>query len=90
MANINKKSKTEAGGEKGFTGFSETYLGRLNNRRMSYSEKLKRWNSIKWILIFIGIAAVFVLAFIFTEVMLDISQRPVETTAGHIFLYFPV
>ena len=91
MSFFKEKSKPEAPrpvDKKGFSGFSETYLGRLNTRRMSYTEKMKRRNIIKWILIVIGLAALFTIAFIFTEVMLDISQKPVETTAARLFFVF--
>ena len=44
---------------------------------------------IKLVLIIFGIIAIFIFAFVFTDVMLNISQRPVETTSAFIFFKLP-
>jgi hypothetical protein len=83
MAKREKKTKYNVPQQrKSFYDFSQSYAGGLNGNRLSYSEKVKRRRIVKWVLSFAGIAVIFVVAFIFTNVMLDISQKPVETTAA--------
>jgi len=86
MARHSKKSKYNVPQQrKSFYDFSQSYAGGLNGNKLSYGEKMKRRRIVKWVLSFAGIAAIFTFAFIFTTVMLDVSQRPVETTgASHI------
>ncbi len=66
---------------KSFSGFSQSYSGELNGNKPSYSERVRRRNIMKWVLIFFGLAALFIIGFVVTDVLLDISKRPPETTA---------
>ena len=85
----NKSKRNISNRRKAFSAFSQSYSGGLNGNQQSYSEKMRRRNMIKLVLIIFGIIAIFIFAFVFTDVMLNISQRPVETTSAFIFFKLP-
>ena len=68
----------------GFSGFSQSYPGGLDGNKTSYAEKMRRRKIVSWVLIAAGIIVLFILGFIMTDVMLEISKSPPETTAAFI------
>ncbi|MEI6578031.1 MAG: hypothetical protein WCN92_01055 [Eubacteriales bacterium] len=75
--------------KKSFSDFSQSYSDGLNGNKLSYNEKMKRLNIVKWVLISLGILAIFIVAYIFTNVMLNISQKPIETTTATLLSSLP-
>lgn len=66
----------------GFSGFSQSYPGGLDGKKISYTEKMRRRKTMRWTLIAVGIIALFIAGFIMTDVLLEISKSPPETTAA--------
>lgn len=79
-----KKKKSEynlPARNQSFTGFSQSYADGLNRKKRSYSEKMRRRNTLKRVLIVLGFIALFFLGYLVVSVMLNISKIPLETAA---------
>lgn len=94
MAEHKESKHNVSNRRKSFSGFSPSYTGGLNGNQQSYSEKMRRRTIVKRALIVAGIITLFILAFLFMDVMLNISQKPVDTASAFItpnlpFLFCP-
>lgn len=80
MARRDYKGKTGGRREsKAYTGFSRSYPGSLGGGgRLSYSEKQRRRQIIKWILGSVGVLVLVVLSYVVMNSLLKLSDRPAE------------
>jgi len=80
MARRGYKGKTIGRSErKAYTGFSRSYPGSLGGGgRLSYSEKLRRRQILKWILGSLGVLALVVLSYVVMNSLLKLSDKPAD------------
>ncbi|HZK38550.1 MAG TPA: hypothetical protein VFD23_00175 [Clostridia bacterium] len=65
-----------------FTGFSQSYTGKHNQRKLSYSERMRRRKILKRVLVVLGFVALFIVGYLIVSVMLNISEIPPEAVAA--------
>ncbi len=79
-----KSAYNSPGRKQSFTDFSQSYVGKHNQKKLSYSEKMRRWQILKRVLVALGLVALFIVGYLIVSVMLNISKIPPETAAAFI------
>jgi len=72
-----KKNKIKADTDPdSITDFSRVYPDSLGFNRPSYADIVRRRKTVRWLLFILGIIALFLVGFILTDVLLNISSAP--------------
>lgn len=84
----NKKKKTSKynlpARTQNFSDFSQSYKDNYNRNKRSYSEKMRRRQILKRVLVVLGFMALFIVGYLIVSTMLNISKIPPESVAAFI------